>query len=396
MSYFLGDSTQHAFTITKKRFEVVTLPLDTLLGQRIESLRRVLRPDSVSRNAYGQQASALYQQLLAPIVEVSLLSGIDHLTIIPDGVIGYLPFDLLLTNPTTAPVGYPSLPYLLRDYTIRYGYSATWLFYPFSRPERPTQGQYISFAPHYSTTPSGTSPSAELGRFRDQVGPLRFNRQEAINIQQYLSGVSLTDQQAVERRFKKDARQYGIIHLAMHALVDDQDPMHSRLVFSQDATDTLEDGYLNAYELYDMELPADLAVLSACETGFGKLAQGEGIMSLARAFAYAGCPSIVMSHWTVDDASSARLMDYFYRYLSEGLTKDEALRQAKLIYLETAPAQDTHPFFWGNFVVIGDPSPIVTRPSSWVYWLLGAAILLVVGVIVYLTWFLPYRRYHNA
>lgn len=77
--------------------------------------------------------------------------------------------------------------------------------------------------------------------------------------------------------------------------------------------------------LYNMEIPAELAVLSACETGYGKLERGEGIMSLARAFAYAGCLSIVMSHWLVDDRASAQLMDHFYRYLSEGLPKDEAL-----------------------------------------------------------------------
>lgn len=224
-----------------------------------------------------------------------------------------------------------------------------------------------------------------LGRFRDQIAPLRFNQKEAISIGQHLSGVSLTNQFAVERRFKKEASQYSILHLAMHALVDDQDPMHSRLVFSQDATDTLEDGFLHAYELYSMDLSADLAVLSACETGYGKMERGEGIMSLARAFAYAGCPSIVMSHWTVDDAASAKLMDHFYRYLSEGLSKDEALRQAKLTFLEDASVQEANPFFWGNFVVIGDVSPIVDVRPVWVYWLLGGSgILLVVLLFVYL------------
>ena len=384
ISYFIGDSIQYAFTITKNQYQVTPLPLNTLLEQHIQSLRRVLRPDSTSQAEYVLQASTLYQQLLAPIIEDSLLVGINQLTIIPDGALGYLPFDLLLTQPVAADADYRTLPYLMRDYTIRYGYSATWLFHPFSRPERPVQDQYIAFAPSYQSGTSDSTQQLALGRFRDQVAPLRFNQREATNIHEYLSGVSLTDQSAVERRFKEEAGQYSVIHLAMHALVDDENPMYSRLVFSPDAADTVEDGYLNAYELYNMELPADLAVLSACETGYGKLEQGEGIMSLARAFAYAGCPSIVMSHWAVDDAASAQLMDYFYRYLSEGLPKDEALRQAKLDYLATAPAQSTAPFFWGNFVLIGDASPIVTPRSAWWYWLLGGGGLLVVGLVVFL------------
>ena len=382
ISYFIGDSTQYAFTITATQFQVTTLPQDSLLDQRIQALRRAVNLNSTSQTAYQQQAYALYQHLLAPVVADSLLTGVHRLTVIPDGALGYLPFELLLTQPANTDTEYAALPYLMRDYTVRYGYSATWLFHPFSRSVRPAQDQYIAFAPSYPTSVSDSIQQLALGRFRDQVSPLRFNGQEANNIQHYLSGVTLTDKEAVERRFKQEANQYRIIHLAMHALVDDKNPMYSRLVFTPDATDTLEDGYLNAHELYNMELSADLAVLSACETGYGKLEQGEGIMSLARAFAYAGCPSIVMSHWTVEDAASAQLMDHFYRYLSEGLPKDEALRQAKLAYLETASLQDTHPFFWGNFVVIGDTTPIVVPRPVWQYWLMGGGVLLVVGLVI--------------
>ena len=397
VSYFIGDSTQYAFTITATQFQATTLPQDSLLDRRVQTLRRTIKLDSTSRTEYQQQAYALYQQLLAPVVADSLLTGIRRLTVIPDGALGYLPFELLLTQPASADTEYAALPYLMRDYTVRYGYSATWLFHPFSRSARPTQDQYIAFAPSYPASVSDSTQQLALGRFRDQVSPLRFNGQEANNIQQYLSGVALTDKEAVERRFKEEANQYRIIHLAMHALVDDENPMYSRLVFTPDATDTLEDGYLNAYELYNMELSADLAVLSACETGYGKLEQGEGIMSLARAFAYAGCPSIVMSHWTVEDAASAQLMNHFYRYLSEGLPKDEALRQAKLAYLETASLQDTHPFFWGNFVVIGDTAPIVVPRPVWQYWLIGGGFLLAVGlVILFLQRYLFGRRYHKG
>ena len=385
VSYFVGDSSRYAFTITQDQYQVTILPNDTLLDQRIQSLRRALHPDSTSHVAFPQLASRLYEQLLAPIVNDSLLVNIKRLTIIPDGAVGYLPFDLLLTHPVTDNADYRDLPYLMRDFTIRYGYSATWLFHPFSRTEQPVQDQYIAFAPSYQGTLDSTQQLA-LGRFRDQIAPLHFNQQEATNIRQHLSGVSLTNQSAVERRFKEEANQYDIIHLAMHALVDDENPLYSRLVFTPDATDTLEDGYLHAYELYDMELSASLAVLSACETGYGKLEQGEGIMSLARAFAYAGCPSIVMSHWLVDDAASAQLMNYFYKYLSEGLLQDEALRQAKLHYLQSASLQKAHPFFWSNFVLVGEATPLVsinTSSTLWVYVTGSIVLLLGLGVIGY-------------
>ena len=395
VSYFVGDSSRYAFTITQDQYQVTILPNDTLLDQRIQSLRRALHPDSTSHVAFPQLASGLYEQLLAPIVNDSLLAGVRRLTIVPDGAVGYLPFDLLLTQPVADNADYRNLPYLMRDFTIRYGYSATWLFHPFSRSEQPVQDQYIAFAPSYRRILDSTQQLA-LGRFRNQIGPLHFNQQEATNIRQHLSGVSLTNQSAVERRFKEEANQYDIIHLAMHALVDDENPLYSRLVFTPDATDTLEDGYLHAYELYDMELSASLAVLSACETGYGKLEQGEGIMSLARAFAYAGCPSIVMSHWLVDDAASAQLMNYFYKYLSEGLLQDEALRQAKLHYLQSASLQKAHPFFWSNFVLVGEATPIANMNASstlWIYVIGSIVLLLGLGVIVYA--YRPKRVFSN-
>ena len=385
VSYFMGDSTYRAFAITPEHFRVVPLPVDTLLSERIATLRQMLSTDSAAADGYRQAAYALYQQLLAPVVADSTFAAVKKLTLIPDGVLGYLPFELLLTQPATAAGEYAKLPYLLRDYTVRYGYSATWLFHPFSRPETSASNQYVAFAPHYPATVSDTMQQLAFGRFRNQVAPLRWNQQEAKNIDKHLPGVSYTQGAAVKRRFKEEASQYRIVHLAMHALIDDQNPMYSRLVFSQDTADTQEDSSLNAYELYNMEIPAELVVLSACETGYGKLERGEGIMSLARAFAYAGCPSIVMSHWLVDDKSSAQLMDHFYRYLSKGLSKDESLRQAKLAYLETASVQKAHPFFWANFVLIGNKGPVVDNYANrvWHFVAIGVLLLLCFASAIY-------------
>ena len=390
ISYFVGDSVRYAFLVTADQYRVFSLHSDTLLDTQLSDFRRALTSDSSTVEQYQASAHALYQQLLAPIVADSLLNGIRQLSIIPDGSLGYLPFELLLTAVPAEQATYATLPYLLHNYTVRYGYSATWLFYPFARLQRPATAdslQYIAFAPSYADALPDTTQLLTSERFRSQIGPLRFNQQEAINLSTYLSGKTLIGSAAQERLFKQEASRYGTIHLAMHALVDDQNPMYSRLVFSPSASDSVEDGFLNAYELYDMELSADLAVLSACQTGYGKLARGEGIMSLAQAFAYAGCPSIVMSHWLVDDAASAQLMNHFYANLSNGLLKDQALQQAKLAYLQDASVQKMHPFFWGNFVLIGDTAPIKVSPTNlplWVYALSGTVILLVLIIMLYI------------
>ena len=105
-------------------------------------------------------------------------------------------------------------------------------------------------------------------------------------------------------------------------------------------------------------------------------------MSLARAFSYAGCPSIVMSHWSVDDESTAQLMEMFYKHLSEGQTKDKDLQQAKLDYLQTASPNKMHPRYWASFVVLGDTSPVTKENYlAWLWWLIAG--LLGLGIILY-------------
>jgi CHAT domain-containing protein len=191
------------------------------------------------------------------------------------------------------------------------------------------------------------------------------------------------DEMANENWFKKNAQNYNILHLAMHALIDDEDPLRSKLLFSQ-TNDSTEDGFLNAYELYNMKINADLVVLSACNTGYGKLVKGEGVMSLSRAFMYAGCPSIVMSLWKAEDKSTASIMVNFFRHIKQGEFKDEALRNSKLNFIQNADPLTAHPFFWANFVVVGDNSPIDTTSYAWIWIILIVIIVIaIIGGIYY-------------
>ena len=212
-----------------------------------------------------------------------------------------------------------------------------------------------SWAPVSAQDAASARPSPDS--LRGSLIALNWSEVEVGDAAEMVDGETYLNRRATEKAFKTRAPQAGILHLATHALIDDQNPMYSKFVFAAD-TDSSEDGYLHTYELYNMRLHAELAVLSACNTGVGRLSQGEGVMSLARGFTYAGVPSVVMSLWPVDDKSTAELTNHFYAGLKAGLKKDAALRQAKLRFLEQADAVKGSPFYWAGMVSIGDPKPI--------------------------------------
>ncbi|MBX7152751.1 CHAT domain-containing protein [bacterium] len=216
--------------------------------------------------------------------------------------------------------------------------------------------------------------------------PLPWSEKELDAISEVIAGKFYKFSEATEERFKSEAPKHRIIHLATHTIIDDKEPLYSKLVFAKSPNDK-EDGLLHTYELYNMQLNADLAVLSACNTGSGKLVRGEGVMSLARGFFYAGCPSIVMSLWAIDDRSTSVLMHNFYERLSEGLSKDEALREAKLAMINSGDPVMSNPYYWAGFVAIGDTHPIQIEKPSQMYW-----VFVVPSVVILAGFFIVFRK----
>ena len=158
--------------------------------------------------------------------------------------------------------------------------------------------------------------------------------------------------------------------------------MNSSLIFTR--TDS-SDVFLRAAEIYGMELTGDMVVLSACNTAYGKLQPGEGPMTLARAFHYAGIPSVVASLWSIPDNSTSRIMKLFYEQLDKGLPKDQALQQAKLAYLasdDISSPNTRQPLHWAPTIVIGDINPVEVSPGNFWYWVFGGAALLTLLLIV--------------
>ena len=192
---------------------------------------------------------------------------------------------------------------------------------------------------------------------RSELSKLPGALNEVNALSDILDNQAFINQEATETNFRKNAQDYGMIHLATHAIVDENSAESARLVFNLEA-DSTNDGYLYPHEIYNLELNAQLVTLSACNTGFGKIKKGEGVMSLSRAFAYAGVPATVVSLWPASDKSTPELMKYFYQNLTDGQAKDIALNNARKQYLSTATGKARHPFYWGGFVLIGDNTPI--------------------------------------
>ncbi|WP_025742466.1 CHAT domain-containing protein [Aquimarina pacifica] len=371
LEFFTTDSITYAFTISKNKMSVKELVVERL-SEKIEDIKTLIIKKDV--RTYKKQAYQLYKELIAPIKDE--LVG-NELVIIPDGPLWHLNFDLLLSeqNATNNPT---MLSYLLKEYVITYANSATLLFSKdlnaIDAFTKKGECLAFSFSDSTLTTDTRTIPLASL---RKSNIDLPGTRKEIKAIADIVDGAYYYGSEAVERNFKKEAKQYNILHLALHGEVDNEHPENSKLYFTKNK-DTIEDNVLYSHELFALNIPAELTVLSACNTGSGKIAKGEGIMSLGNAFQYAGTKSLLLSSWEVSDQTTPELMKYFYKNLKKGMHKGEALQQAKIQYLNNADINRTHPFYWGGFYLVGDVSPVEFRDAnSSIYWILGCAVLLI-------------------
>ncbi len=145
---------------------------------------------------------------------------------------------------------------------------------------------------------------------------------------------------------------------------------------------------MQTYEVFDMKLNADLVVLSACNTALGKLSKGEGLIGISRAFLYAGVPGMVVSLWSVDDEATSIIMSNFYGHLKEGLCKNEALRLAKIDYLNESTSIKKDPFYWAPFILIGNWQPVPLE-SGFNYTLLAG---IAIGILLIFVIVIPYLR----
>ncbi len=382
LEFFAGEDQLYLFGVTQDDYNVLTIEKTATYNKWIMDFREgltdyhhVIEANPKTKQAFAEAAHGLYGMLLKKTLDEAEQS-VEKIIVIPDGALSYLNFEALLTS---APADYGSfkykdLHYLLKEYTVGYAYSSKFLRNSIAAPKTDAnqnrKSTFGGYASDYAlATP--TSPGDNIDLMR-----LPGAEREVRSIAEKLQGKAWVGTSATEEVFKETAGEFQILHIAMHGLLDDTDPMFSKLLFSQNK-DSNEDGQLNAAEIYNLDFNADLAVLSACDSGFGKINKGEGMMSLSRAFAYAGCPSLVASLWKVPDETTVAPMMDFYDQLMTGMPIDEALQKAKLNYLQNAenPLYE-HPYFWAGFVVHGNTQPLhIESQNTTVYTYAVAALL---------------------
>jgi len=346
-----------------------------------------LKKSTKQRNqSFVNKSHWFYQQTIAPLA--SELKEIKHLIIIPDGELGHLPFGSFIINkPQKTDFSFATLNYLIKEYSISYDYSLTvWQQNNKKQPKQHKKGVFAAAASYDKLSKNkGRSRLPVYRNLRSRLQALPAAEKEVQALAQKYEGYFAFDSLASEANFKSFAKDYAVIHLAMHGILNEKEPILSALAFTEDG-DTVENNFLQAFEISQMELNADLVVLSACETGYGRFERGNGIASLARSFVYAGIPALVVSLWQVSDASTSIIMQKFYNKLTAGLNKAEALRQAKLDYIKIASESSpivAHPAFWAPFIQLGNSHPLKInkkRTISWIWWTVGGATLLIAGL----------------
>jgi CHAT domain-containing protein len=395
IEYILDDSTLNAFIITKKQFTYRYRKIDSSFYSLLNEYLDEFHKFDFSRQSYNDyiqfcwNSKLLYDILIKPML--TEIRG-KNLIIIPDGALSYLPFETLIKHmpDNQSSNYYRALEYVLTDFTISYVYSSTLLSQVNNEKNRITNSRLLAFAPEYSpefNVNNFRTHFVTRQKYRKELYPIPGVIDEVNSIKKLIPGDVFTGNEATESNFKRIAENYDILHLAMHAVIDNNNPLYSKLIFTLE-NDSVEDGLLNTYEIYGLKLKARMVVLSACNTGEGDYTKGEGVISLARGFVYAGSPSLIMTLWEVEDKSGGEIMKWFYENLTHGESKAEALRNAKIRYLHEARPENIHPFFWSSFVVMGNAQPLYKQRTIYIPICIG---ILLLGTALFF-WFKKIRK----
>ena len=383
IEYALYDTVLYICTVSHKNVTVKQVNIDSSFYNTINDFTGKLTNnetfnywDNNSIESFYICSGKLYNYLIKPVNE---LIQNKRLLIIPDEKIAGIPFEVLCKNNTGSDnhnVSYKDLPYLINTNPVYYAYSSTLLFS--DQKNLLNNNKVLCIAPEYKNKYHFYDPDLSVRRqFDTLLIPLPGSEFEIEKIKDVLKTESLTGNSATETNFKKLAGNYKILHLAAHTFIDNNKPLYSKIIFTSDSSQ--EDGLLNTFELYNLKLNAELTFLSSCKSGNGVIQEGEGIMSMARGFTYAGCKSIAFSMWDLNDMSTSEVVADFYKYLSKGYTKDKALQKAKLDYIKNADQIHMHPWFWSGIVITGNPEALYVNKFKIILYTL--IILIAVAVI---------------
>lgn len=337
VEYFAGRKHLYVFTIEKKTIQLRVIAEQFSENSVIRNFLSFFKDaNAIVENptAFNHQANIVFQHLQLPKSKSS-----KNLIVIPDGILNFLPFEALITKKSSI-TNFAKMHFLLNDFTIGYNNSAD--FYLNSIPFHHQKESVLGVFPVFEKT------NLELA----------FSKEEKLKIQSYFDGIYLENQKATFQNFKQNAAKYAIIHLSTHASSGD---------IYEPASIKFYDQEILYSELYHLEIQPDLVVLSACETGIGKLYKAEGAMSVARGFQLAGAQNLLFSLWKVNDFTTSVLMDKFYSNVKNGHSYFESTHQAKLDYLkeESISNAKKSPYYWSAFVYYGT----LDKKESSNYWM---------------------------
>lgn len=317
-----------AFVVTAKGVQMRTVALGAdELAKEVKALRQ-----SVAQRDLGFDAASarLFQRLLGGVWP--LAKSAETLVFVPDGPLWELPFQALRTTDG----------YLVEKLPIVYAPSLATFAEMRASAARHRGSPRTLLAFGDPPASSGAVPLPEASRQIESIAKL-YGRRSRV----FLGAA------ASESRLRAEIAGARVVQLATHGILNDRNPLYSHLRFASGGG---EDGTLEAREIAQLRLESELVVLSSCDSGRGTVREGEGVIGMAWAFFVAGCPSTVVSQWSVDSTSTADAMVRFHEELQKGASKSSALRQAALHLLRNPRFR--HPFYWAGFIVIGDDSPM--------------------------------------
>lgn len=369
IEYFIGEVNSFVFCLTQDKFIASKMVPDSDLQEKVTDYIKLLSARSDREFTAHAAGHRLYRDLMGPVEDI--FKKRKNLIIIPDSALNYLPFETLILS--KAP---EQNRFLIEDFNISYAPSSSSLLNILER-QRPAsqQKELLAFAnPEYifeNEKRSEIKAEEILREFYLEQGfdfsPLVFSEKEVKSIaklfKKKLRDINTKDKAKEEYLKEVSLADYKIIHFATHGLIDDRVPHRSAVILSLD-DDSTEDGFFQAREVFNTRLNADLVVLSACQTGKGKLEKGEGVSGLYRAFLHAGSRSVLMSLWSINDKATAEFMKSFYGELAVGRSKSDALRETKLRMISS---KYRNPFYWAAFVLNGEArsSIALQKPSLW-------------------------------
>lgn len=372
--YFVGfEETLFQFLISRKGIHLVT--------HEAEKIDRLLL-DATERFGRGTSDLRILSQLYTRLFRDTIPASVKGLYIVPDGELYRLPVEILPVNEITSAHSFGSARYMIEEFRISYLNTLTDLILP----TRDT-GYNYSFAGFGVSNFSGTGHT--------HLSDLPFAREEVMQSAKAFEGrkelVTYIDEESTVERLFDIAEKSQLLHLATHSMVNEFDPLFSVLYLHpkesypmdpemEESFDSAESD-LYAYQLFDLNLNSELIFLSSCESGSGGYLKGAGVLGLSRSLSYAGARRLILNLWPVRDQTSSFIAPLFYQNIMEGASKAEALRQAKIFYLNH---HNSDPYLWGSFVLYGPPSDRVSGFTyGWLFLPLAIGFLMLLFYRIY-------------